>query len=492
VRASSTLVSRGPVTNSTASLTVDVEFARSLGGWHEVRIGADSEFIERCRRVAGKNFVVTQHPWVPIALAFVGDTNLTTDGPRAVRYVRHVAGVRALYHEAAERYRRSKEFDGTPGPARPATARRFVVPRLMDPLKHGKTGVSRLDVVYVADLSCNDDRGALADAELEALASTGLRIGVLNQPRFPENAIDEMRSAVWEHIDGERVRCITVGEEIAAGLLWVSDIRSGAYLTDELPRISAKRALVGVDAAVAALPPIESAPYSDVAQNLANLSRAFSTTFTIAPRGPRARALLGDESHEEAVRAAIGASDVPARVASVVKSRVQDEATHVAIADSHGVFIVPAHSSWRRLAGRAGAAMPGVKASRGAISWKTWYANPRERNKLLARAAVVDVHRSVRRSHLKARVITDAALAGVPVVADKIGESILGDGYSRADSATSARRAVRELVADRDLRAQRVARANEVLAARMAPGLLLRALGLEPSEKSAEARLADA
>jgi glycosyltransferase involved in cell wall biosynthesis len=484
IRASGSIVARGPATNSTASLMVTVEFARMLGGWHESRIGADSEFIERCRIECGRDFVVPQARWVPLVLAYVGEGNLTTDGPRAVRYVRHVVGVRALYHEAADRYRRSAAFDGTPGAALPVSERRFVIPRLMDPALHGEAPHDEFDVILIADLSCNGDRADLADAELATLAASGLRVGVINQPRFPNFVLKDMRSSVWDVIDGERVRFVTIGEEVKTDLLWVNDIRIAAFMTDELPTITAARALVGVDSGVASSPPIEAMPYADVAGGLARLTARFGVDFRIAPRGARARSLLKSGAHDPHVAEALSSVDAPARLATGAYTRPHADADFVAIADAHGVFLVPAHPGWRRVLGRAIAWVPGVRASRAAVSWSTWVSKPAARATILNRSLVFEVHTTVKRSHLRARAIVDAAMAGVPVVADRVGDILLPGAYERADSNARARSAVSKLVNDPERRQNLVSRADHVISERMAPSTLLRALELTPASVS--------
>lgn len=486
VRASQDLVVRGPATNSTASLMIGVEFARSLGGWHEVRIGADSEFIERCKRACGADFVVSQAPWVPLVLAFVGDTNLTTDGPRAVRYVRHVAGVRSLYHESAERWRSSPEFTGSAGPAVPASARKFVVPRLMDPLLHGATPHDEFDVVMVADFACTGERAELIDAELATLADAGLRLGLIGQPRFPEFALQPMRERVWEHVDGERVRFVTVGERVASEVLWVSDIRTGAYLTNELPHVEATRALVGVDTAVAANPPREALPYADIPRNLETLNAAFNATFVVAPRGARARALLGEGPHASTLAGATHHLNAPARLAAVRRRNggALPVSAHVpqfiARADRHGVHLETATSRGRRALSRAVLWLPWMRRTHPTVPWSEWFQEADQRAEILDRAGVLQVAPTMDRPHASARVITDAILARVPVVAGQIGELVVPGGYLRADTRRTSERAVDMLLADLEARARLVAQADALVSNRMSPQALLRALDLSP------------
>ena len=96
------------------------------------------------------------------------------------------------------------------------------------------------------------------------------------------------------------------------------------------------------------------------------------------------------------------------------------------------------------------------------------------------RSLVLEVHKTVKPSHLRARAIVDAAMAGVPVVADSTAESLMPGAYERADSNAQARSAVNKLVNDPQRRADLVSRADELIAERMAPSTLLAALELTP------------
>ncbi len=171
-------LSPDPFALNCSSFLFRSQITDEIGGWDNVRFGADSEFISRCSARYGANAVVTTDPRVPLAFGLESPTSLTR------RKDTHVStffyGKRQIYAEACSHLHRAGLFG-----AAAAEAKSRVLPPsyfadgLPDPAPErlvigdcrNANIVRRMSALL--DEASTDDNGAAVQ-----------RIGILHRPDF--------------------------------------------------------------------------------------------------------------------------------------------------------------------------------------------------------------------------------------------------------------------------------------------------------------------
>jgi glycosyltransferase involved in cell wall biosynthesis len=128
-----------------SSLMVRRESLRELGGWDEVRVGADGELISRLRARYRQK---PRGPLPETALSFVlsSPTSLTSQSLTGLRSLRF--GARREYKEAYENWHASEITKEKPNFYMPRTVRPFPVPKIM---RVAREATDHYHVVFVSD-----------------------------------------------------------------------------------------------------------------------------------------------------------------------------------------------------------------------------------------------------------------------------------------------------------------------------------------------------
>ena len=178
-----------------SSLMLRTDELRALGGWDEVRFGADSELYERLRARHGCSRRMVKRG-VPLAFLLRGAGSLTANSATGAWSSRY--GARREYKEAYRRWHRS-ETTLVMGTTRPFPAPAIALQR--DPPTH------QFDLLLVGDL--RDDLTTLTISEPSS------QIGVLhvpapraiNAPAHP-TVRGKLHAGKWQSlVPGERARC---------------------------------------------------------------------------------------------------------------------------------------------------------------------------------------------------------------------------------------------------------------------------------------------
>ncbi len=225
VNSSSLLMRRDPVVTE-------------LGGFDEVRKGADSEFLERLEKHFGQDRIETLED--PLALVQLTHGSLSrTDFLFGWR-----DGNRVAYRQAYEHFHNEIALGNESIRIEPGAPRRFPVPlSFTGPRPEG--AVER-DVVVMSDWRAGQPRYVGADDEVRALVDAGLEVGLLQAeiPRYAARPrISPARSTMLLVQDGRAV-FDRWEEPLHAGLAYVRDPELLCY-----PRRVAGRA-VAADAVV--------------------------------------------------------------------------------------------------------------------------------------------------------------------------------------------------------------------------------------------------
>ena len=197
---------------SHSSLLFRREVFDRLGGWDNVRVSADTEFIWRIESVYGKRSVVKLHKDVPLAFALDDDSSLTR--AKLTHVSTSYYGLRHYYREIS-RYFLSQYPKGLPPEAKADKSE-------MIPLEMH----SRDDVPVVVDLWLKGDFTRDSTAQklrAQLKANKGKRIGVThvidpaNERDIPSYAAI-FCNAFFEALRAHKPRIVLPGVAVTAGL----------------------------------------------------------------------------------------------------------------------------------------------------------------------------------------------------------------------------------------------------------------------------------
>lgn len=223
--------------NST-SLLVRRQLMLDLGGWDEVRIGADSEFIRRMRATVREEVRLYRH--LPMAFAMERSESLTRQSITHVNTLTH--GVRRSYHESAEFWLRSngKKVPVLPGPGKRAfPAPGFILPE--------KRLVTELDLMFVMDMRMEGGAFTSTLNYILAAAKTGLRVGVLHWRRYDLDASRPPADAFMQALQEGLISRVTPGETVKAETVVVGYPVILNHMIDLPPRVECNQLAIIVN-----------------------------------------------------------------------------------------------------------------------------------------------------------------------------------------------------------------------------------------------------
>jgi len=200
-----------------------------LGGWHELRVGADSELMERYETAFGK--VEPIHPTLPLALILASDQSLTKKGPTSLASLNY--GARKEYKAAYRHWHRqapaSKLLEKGPPP--------FSLPAIC---RTRNTRPVRCDILYVVD-------GAQPDLERyvslwNAVHTNAVVQGFLDWPT-PERAGTPRNANVQDAINAGTIQPVVWGETVNADVI-VADLPCLGQVPEKLPEMGGTRGIL--------------------------------------------------------------------------------------------------------------------------------------------------------------------------------------------------------------------------------------------------------
>ena len=278
---------------NTSSLTFWREpVMRELGGWDEVRFGADAEMIRRLRRAFGERAVQGIESG-PMTLQRYTEASATGDPETGFNGA--FKGARLEYLEAQRHHHaRGGALRYEPG------ARPFPVPRIMRPdARRGE--VRALDVVIASELRMKGGSTHSSIQEIRAQKAAGLTTGVVKMYRYDLKMAPgtETFEGVRETLDGEAVSMVEHGERVTCDLLILRYPPVLQHPQRYLPRIEPKRIKVIVNQ-----PPMsdygpEGERRYELAEAEANLRAAFGRPGEWHPIGPLVRDALHEHHADE-------------------------------------------------------------------------------------------------------------------------------------------------------------------------------------------------
>jgi hypothetical protein len=221
-----------------ASLMMRAFLLRSLGGWDDVRVGADSELETRIAHLYGTESIQRLHPGAPLTLARSDTSSLTGNSVTGLASSRTSTGARRLYAQAYTHWHQSlttntsrleRTTDNHPFPA-PALIRRSSIP------------TEHFDVVILSDLALPGGTTASNLAEVAANERAGWKTGLVHNrnPRYRDIGVNPKFFDACSNL----TRLLSAGERVSCDVLVIKYPPSAREIPDFFPGIDVRREVV--------------------------------------------------------------------------------------------------------------------------------------------------------------------------------------------------------------------------------------------------------
>jgi glycosyltransferase involved in cell wall biosynthesis len=230
------------VTADLSSLMFRRDLTRELGGWDNVRISADHEFIWRIEAAFGGHSVAILHPEVPMSFALQQDTALTRSGPTHVRTIFH--GIRREYREMANWWYRSRKTAALVTPNAATAVRAFPAPRRMNP---NADKVTRCDVLFISDFNLIGGAFVSTFNYLLACISEGRKVAVFHWPRYDRDPSRSLNDRIRELAAQGKLEIVVAEDEVETEFVVVGYPVILQHEIDGAPKIKFKAFLVIVN-----------------------------------------------------------------------------------------------------------------------------------------------------------------------------------------------------------------------------------------------------
>jgi len=221
-----------------ASLIMRTEALRNLGGWDDVRVGADSELEARLVHLFGNNAVVRLHESAPLTLARSDVSSLTGNSITGLASSRTSTGARRLYTQAYTHWHHG--LNPTNGHLeRTSDTQPFPCPTLIG---HRSTGAQHFDVIILSDLALPGGTTASNLAEVAANEQAGWRTGLVHNrnPKFRDIGVNPK----FFDACSDLTRLLSAGESVSCDVLVIKYPPSALRVPDVFPQIDARHEIV--------------------------------------------------------------------------------------------------------------------------------------------------------------------------------------------------------------------------------------------------------
>jgi hypothetical protein len=221
-----------------ASLMARTLLLRSLGGWDDVRVGADSELEARIAHLYGTESIQRLHPGAPLTLARSDTSSLTGNSVTGLASTRTSTGARRLYAQAYNYWHQSlttntsrleRTSDNHPFPA-PALIR-----RKSNPTEH-------FDVVILSDLALPGGTTASNLSEVAANERASWRTGLVHNrnPKYRDIGVNPKFFDACSNL----TRLLSAGERASCDVLVIKYPPSAREIPDIFPEIDVRHEIV--------------------------------------------------------------------------------------------------------------------------------------------------------------------------------------------------------------------------------------------------------
>lgn len=266
---------------------------REAGYWDCVRFGADTEFMDRLKRIFDQSALVHLDTG-PLAFQRQSDASLTGSG--TFGYPGFLMGARREYEHGFRRYHRASEraFIDFPLADRP-----FFAPAPMHPGHSGRPGSKRhFDVLMACDFRLPEAVWLPVWQGVLEICRQGHAVGVVQMPCYGVDPLEDIDPVVCSALDAGVVTLLVYGESASCDLLVLTP---PGVLQDRplhLPEIEARQVQVVIDEPLPLPDGGRAHRLDDLQAGLARLRHDFGTEGCWHPVSVKARAaFLAEHPH---------------------------------------------------------------------------------------------------------------------------------------------------------------------------------------------------
>ncbi|WBL14538.1 glycosyltransferase family 2 protein [Sutcliffiella sp. NC1] len=237
VNAGSLLSTKFLIINS-SSLLVHKNVFKELGGWDNVRVGGDTEFIRRIEKVYGSNSIIYVEPKVPFSFSLSDENSLTGTSATHIKTIRY--GLRRTYRESYQWWHDSigsnKDLYIEPG----SSERKFPcpVPNLV------KKPTSRdYDYVFIADFTIPLKEQSFYNI-LNKEIRAGKKIAIFHWAFYENDVYKLLSYEVYDMAHKYNIDILVPGEKVFTQLTIIGTPHVLNYSVDSAPEIESKNNFV--------------------------------------------------------------------------------------------------------------------------------------------------------------------------------------------------------------------------------------------------------
>jgi len=205
----------------------------ALGGWDEVRVGADGELVQRLSLKHGDKSVDTLDGSAPLTLQRTHDASLTQTTETS--FASQTYGLRKTYSIQQAHWRQQQiKSDESLKIKREDAKKPFPVPALM--LRPARENREDYDLVLVSDFGLLGGTRRCNEGYISSATAEGLRVGLIHYPRWGKKlgAINEMYHDLCYQ---DNVDLLTKEDRVRAPLVLIHHPPIMKYRMDMVPSI---------------------------------------------------------------------------------------------------------------------------------------------------------------------------------------------------------------------------------------------------------------
>lgn len=219
---------------SVATLMIRANILKSLGGWDDVRIAADSELYSRMTTLYGSSAVIEVAPGVPLVIArdVIGSlTNFSATHGRTEFF-----GVRQAYRDMYMAWHATLLAGNNPDPVSNGISRRFPTPTLIRSAPLTRT--CEYQATFFGDFSSASKNLLLYRALMQLLCDHSIAVSIFHWPDYSDPGLTPVDPFFLGKAVAGGLDILTAGEQANADALFLLDSSIFAVKPDSVPKVN--------------------------------------------------------------------------------------------------------------------------------------------------------------------------------------------------------------------------------------------------------------
>ena len=237
----------GLVQANKSSTVLRKEIFKQYGGWDNVRISADNEFILRISKHSPDQHIPTILPSVPLSFALDADASLTRERVTHARTLSY--GIRREYHESAAHWHTKSlpqqlRIDGQ------SRTRPFPVPGIILPRREARV---ECDILFIMDFNLGGGAFVSTMNYVEAALAQGLSPALFHWRRYDLDGTSPLKSEIRQMAQEGKLRIVAPGEKVSTSTVILGYPCLLQHVIDLCPQVKFSTFLVLVNQMAARL-----------------------------------------------------------------------------------------------------------------------------------------------------------------------------------------------------------------------------------------------